>query len=220
MVDKPYTPTTPSDTGVVPDSGIITDRASKQYGLLGQPTPIVQDSSMGKTFIDEVKTFADNKTQEQTDQQGIKQGAYNDAISKAYDPTGKTDASGMDKQYQSWLAKGAQGSFADFAKGAGATSNKSGAVSDIENISKQSDTMFQDFKSAVDTINNGTFKLSLEEQNQIDQLQAQYAKLEAQQKVYNQNFEAGTTQLGITSGRQRYASELNLQNIQQATSAG
>ena len=66
----------------------------------------------------------------------------------------------------------------------------------------------------------GTHPLTTEEQAQIDSIKQAYGKMIEEQRLVNKNYEAGVTIMGIRSGRNRYAGEMEAGNIQSAVNEG
>ena len=82
------------------------------------------------------------------------------------------------------------------------------------------DEAYKTYQTQVDQIRNGTFPLTSAQQAQIDSIKQYFERAKAQQQLANKNYEGGITQLGIVSGRNRYAPELALGEIQNSISAG
>lgn len=89
-----------------------------------------------------------------------------------------------------------------------------------QEVLKQMDQNIQNLNTSMEQLNNGTFPLTPSEQASISAVQASFDRLKQQQIVANQNYEGGITQLGITSGRARYAGEIEMGNIQKAVGDG
>ena len=89
---------------------------------------------------------------------------------------------------------------------------------EAKTIADDIETAHNDFIKKMNDATAG--KLTADEQSQVDLINKQFETLKQQQLVANQNYEAGTTQLGIVSGRQRYAPEVQLGIINSAISAG
>ena len=90
------------------------------------------------------------------------------------------------------------------------------AQADINNL----DSTRAALDAKMTKIENGQFALSPDEQAQVNSLKAQYQGLIDDQKVANQNYTSGITQLGITSGRSRYSGELEMGNITNSINVG
>lgn len=88
-----------------------------------------------------------------------------------------------------------------------------------ENSKRQEDA-YNQFKTDIDSLRNGTFPLTEVENAQISAIQAKFDRLKQQQEIANKNYEGGIRQLGIVSGRSRYAPEMEIGNIQNAVSVG
>jgi len=90
----------------------------------------------------------------------------------------------------------------------------------LADINVQSTQAYNDYKAQVDSIRNGTFPLSSDEQAQITDVQKTLDRLTAQQITANKNYEGAITNLGITSGRERYAPEIQTGLIKGAIDEG
>lgn len=97
---------------------------------------------------------------------------------------------------------------------------KSETTLSLEQINQRADQAYNDYKAQVDQIANGTFPLTPAEQAQIDYVKRQFEMLKQQQITANKNYEGGMNQLGIISGRSRYAPEIQVGLIQQAVTNG
>ncbi len=82
------------------------------------------------------------------------------------------------------------------------------------------DAAYQDFSNSLNQIRNGTFPLTPDQLSQVNALQQQFDQLKQQQQLANKNYEGGVVNAGIAAGRNRYAPELELGNIQASISAG
>lgn len=91
---------------------------------------------------------------------------------------------------------------------------------DAQKIAQQQDDAFAQVNKDIASINNGTFPLTSDEQAQINDLQSTFNRMVDAQKLANRNYEGGITQLGIVSGRSRYAGELESGNIANAVNVG
>ena len=87
-------------------------------------------------------------------------------------------------------------------------------------LNEQSDKEFAKYQSDIQSLQNGTFPLSASDQASIKAIEQKFNKIKEAQQLYNQNYEAGITQLGITSGRARYAGEMEMGNIKNAVDQG
>jgi hypothetical protein len=92
--------------------------------------------------------------------------------------------------------------------------------SEVTDNNAQLQTAFDNLNNSVTQLQNGTLPLTPAQQAQVNALQQQFQQLEDQQKLTNQNYEGGVTNAAISSGRQRYAPEIALGQIQQAVSDG
>lgn len=91
---------------------------------------------------------------------------------------------------------------------------------EMEDITKTQDEAFANYQSQMNSLNNGTFPLTEGDLAQIRQVELKFEQLKQVQRETNINYEAGVKQLGITSGRARYAGEMELGNIQTAINSG
>lgn len=91
---------------------------------------------------------------------------------------------------------------------------------DLKAVQAKQDAAYQTFANQIQQIQNGTFPLTTDQQAQVNSLQAQFDQLKQQQALANQNYTGGVTNAGIASGRNRYAPEIELGNIQAAVSSG
>ncbi len=89
-----------------------------------------------------------------------------------------------------------------------------------KDVQTQQDQLYQSLKDEVTQLQNGTIPLTPAQQAQVNATQAQFDQLITKQKLYNQNYEAGVTNAGIASGRQRYSPDLALGQIQDAVTTG
>lgn len=90
----------------------------------------------------------------------------------------------------------------------------------LQEQNDKADAAYDDYKTQIDSVRNGTFPLSPDEQAQIDYVQKQLDTLRQQQITANNNYQGGITQLGIVSGRQRYAPEIQTGEIANAVNVG
>ena len=90
----------------------------------------------------------------------------------------------------------------------------------VAQASTQFENQVQGFQNTVNSISNGTYKLTPEEQSQVDGLQHTFDLLVKQQQISNQNYEAGTARLGGRQGISRYSPQLAMDNIQAAVNSG
>lgn len=93
-------------------------------------------------------------------------------------------------------------------------------TTDSQGILQRKDQALADYNTKVDQIRNGTYPLSPSEQAQLDTVTQQFQGLIADQKLQNQNYENGVRNAGIAAGRNMYAPEVELGNINAAISAG
>lgn len=91
---------------------------------------------------------------------------------------------------------------------------------DLATNQAKQDASYQQFQNQITQLQNGTFPLTVDQQAQVNSLQQQFDQLRQAQQLANKNYEGGTVNAGIASGRNRYAPEIELGNIQAAVSAG
>lgn len=102
-------------------------------------------------------------------------------------------------------------------QGAGA----SGTPEDhLASLNAQSDQAYSDYTSKIESIQNGTFPLNPTQQATINSIMANFDQLRNAQKDANQNYTNAITQAGITSGRARYAPEIEAGNVMNAVNTG
>ena len=90
----------------------------------------------------------------------------------------------------------------------------------LANIQAQTEEAYQTYKDQVTSIQNGTFPLSPTEQASLDAIQQSIDRAVAAQKEVNKATIGTVTELGIRSGRQRYAGEVNAGIISAVISQG
>lgn len=94
------------------------------------------------------------------------------------------------------------------------------AQSEYDRINAQSDAALADVQSKLNQAINGTLPLNQDQQDAINNIQMQYQDLISQQKVSNENYTKAVTRAGISAGRNMYAPEVELGNINAAVTAG
>jgi hypothetical protein len=87
-------------------------------------------------------------------------------------------------------------------------------------VQDKQDVAYENFQNQIKQFQNGTFPLTPDQQAVINATQAQLDQLRRAQELTNKNYEAGIVLAGIAAGRNRYAPEIELGNIQNAVSAG
>lgn len=87
-------------------------------------------------------------------------------------------------------------------------------------LDKKADTAYQEYIDTVNQIRNGTMPLTADENAQVTALQQAFEQLKQIQITANKNYEGAITQLGIRSGRSRYAPEIESGNIKEAVDQG
>lgn len=90
----------------------------------------------------------------------------------------------------------------------------------VTKVNQQIDSTYDGLQQSIQQLQNGMFPLNPDQQVQIKGLQDSFDRLRAQQKSANDNYVAGITQAGITSGRNRYAPEIEMGNIANAVNVG
>lgn len=83
-----------------------------------------------------------------------------------------------------------------------------------------SESAFNQFKTSIDQIQNGTFPLSPDQQAQLDDIKAQFQGVIEAQKQANTAYEQAVRVSGVRAGRDMYAPRVNAGNIQKAVSDG
>ncbi len=92
--------------------------------------------------------------------------------------------------------------------------------SEVDKNNAALDQAGQTLNDQIAQIQNGTFPLTPSQQAMVDALKAATTRSVNAQKLANQNYEGGTNQLNIVSGRNRYAPEIALGNYQNAVNVG
>ncbi len=87
-------------------------------------------------------------------------------------------------------------------------------------ITAKADQAFNDYQTQVNQMRNGTFPLTPDQQAMIDNISSQYQSLIADQKIANQNYQGAVKLAGIRAGRNMYAPEIELGNVNAAISKG
>lgn len=87
------------------------------------------------------------------------------------------------------------------------------------NIDK-SNAAYQQYQTSLTQLQNGTFPLTPVQQAQLNNITTQYQQLMDQQKVTNQNYTSAVKLAGIRAGRNMYAPEIDLGNVNAAISKG
>lgn len=82
------------------------------------------------------------------------------------------------------------------------------------------ETQQQDISDKLMEMESGTHPLTTEEQAQIESVKQAYQAMIKEQQLANKNYEAGVTIAGIRAGRNRYAMEMEMGNIQTAVNEG
>jgi len=87
-------------------------------------------------------------------------------------------------------------------------------------LDEEADTQMNEFRNLTQKMLDGTFPLNPLQQAQLDGLRKNYESLITAQKEANKQYEGAMTQSGITSGRSRYAPEIEAGNIFNAVQTG
>ena len=90
----------------------------------------------------------------------------------------------------------------------------------ITQVNQQIDQTYAGLLDSITKLQNGTFPLNPDQQAQVKGLQDSFERLKQQQMTANANYQAGITQAGISSGRNRYAPEIEMGNIANAVNVG
>lgn len=90
----------------------------------------------------------------------------------------------------------------------------------LADVQAGQDAAYNNLTNQVSQIMQGTFPLTPDQQSQVNSLQQQFDQLKQQQLLANQNYTGGVTNAGIAAGRNRYAPEIELGNIQATVTAG
>lgn len=93
-------------------------------------------------------------------------------------------------------------------------------VQTLKDIQTSADEARKTFDSQMQQILGGTFPLTAAQQAQVDDLAKQYSTLIEDQKRINTNYVASTEQLGISQGINRYAPNMQISKVTEATDWG
>jgi len=93
-------------------------------------------------------------------------------------------------------------------------------VESLKAIDNESKAALDDFVSKQNQIMNGSYPLSPSQQAQLDAIRLQYENLIQQQKSINTSYQNALKMAGISAGRNMYAPEIELGNINEAVTAG
>lgn len=109
--------------------------------------------------------------------------------------------------------------------GTGGTGQPSGAPGgsldeQLAKITQQTDEAFNSYQQSMQQLQNGTFPLTGEQGAQVQAMQDQLNAMKQAQMAANDRFTRGMTQAGISSGRARYAPEIEMGNIQNTINSG
>ena len=99
----------------------------------------------------------------------------------------------------------------------GSTQDQNNSLKEVDNQATQA---YNDYKNRVDQIRRGTFPLSPDQQAQVDYTKYQFDRLQQEQIVANKNYEGAMKQLGVVSGRDRFAPEIQTGLMQQVVADG
>ena len=90
----------------------------------------------------------------------------------------------------------------------------------VQAISDATEKAYTEYQNNLNNLRNGTFPLTSAEQGQIDATNAKIDQLKQSQLLANKNYENAITLSGISSGRNRYAPEVQAGNLAGAINAG
>jgi hypothetical protein len=90
----------------------------------------------------------------------------------------------------------------------------------LDDINKKTDDAFAKYNQDMDSLRQGTFPLTADQQAQVDATKATFNRMIEAQKLANQNYTGAVNQAVLASGRSRYAPELALGEVQNSISAG
>ena len=93
-------------------------------------------------------------------------------------------------------------------------------IEQYQQMVSQQDQNYQKMISDLESVRSGTFPLSPADEAAIKSVELRFEQLKRAQEVANKNYEQGIKQLGVTSGRARYAGEIEMGNVQQAINLG
>lgn len=211
-VYRPFS--TPTTTPVVTSDKASTDLLDKK-GHLDTLTKSIADQAAKNTAD---KTAADTAaaTQKQQDVVNQQKQAEIDAKAKV-----GTDISNLAADQFAGQHPG------DTTYGTGTTTDTAGTSTTGFDANKQllalnaeADKQKADVQNTLDQYKNGSIPLSTNQQSQIDAMKKQFDQMVNDQKTANANYEGGVTNLGVSSGRSRYAPELEMGNIKGAIDEG
>jgi hypothetical protein len=100
--------------------------------------------------------------------------------------------------------------------------NTSGAskTTTTDDLQAKQDAEDASYQAKIQQFVDGTFPLTAEEQAAINDLQKRFDNIIEQQKLANRNYEGGTNQLELISGRSRYAPDQAMGNIKSTIDQG
>ncbi len=90
----------------------------------------------------------------------------------------------------------------------------------MTDLQAQSDLAYSDMKNQISGILNGSIPLTPSQQSLLNSTNAKFDDLAAQQKIANESLTGAVTLAGISSGRNRYAPEIESGNVYAAVTAG
>lgn len=198
-------------TEIARQAGQVTPQqaeAVKTAAFQAPPSPLVAStSSMARDDLAKKQNFLNQTSQSITDQQARAQALQQQSAQSLQAPASSQDiADSLANRY------------------AEPTEEKKTPLDYLAQVTvdsnKQTQEAYDTYKSKMDQLQNGTLPLSPEQQAQVGAAQSAFNRIKEQQLVANQNFTAGMTKLGISSGRNRYAPEIELGNIKGAIDSG
>jgi len=90
----------------------------------------------------------------------------------------------------------------------------------LDQINKLTNDAYKSYRDQITGIMAGSMPLSEDEQATVNMIASKYDSLAQSQALANENYTAATTQAGISSGRNRYAPEIELGNIKKSIDQG
>lgn len=119
---------------------------------------------------------------------------------------------------------GGQNQLSGGVSGPTGVSTPSGAPGSLDEqlakITEQTDQAFNTYQQSMKQLQSGTFPLTPEQNAQVQAMQSQIDQMKQAQIAANDRYTRGMTQAGISSGRARYAPEIELGNIQNTINSG
>lgn len=101
-----------------------------------------------------------------------------------------------------------------------ANDNIASAKTASDAANARAESAYASYQESLTQLQNGTFPLTPNQQAQIDSITQRFQSLIATQKVANANYTGAITQAGISAGRNMYAPEVELGNVNAAINTG